>query len=215
MQETIGLLEVVGLAGALLGADAALKAANVRLVGYEKPRGSGWITIKLVGDVSAVESAIAAGAATVEANGGVVHARLVIPRPARAVDNLIYSPDTVPPPHQDPPTPEPGSENNWESVPEKLEEDCCSGEDVEPLQGDLKTEVIEENDAETETPAETPLKESAETDDTDQEQEAIDQESEPIDEQQEPEEVCNLCSDPLCPRRKGEPRTNCIHYENL
>ena len=25
-------------------------------------------------------------------------------------------------------------------------------------------------------------------------------------------EVCNHCEDPLCPRRKGEPRVKCIHY---
>ncbi len=24
---------------------------------------------------------------------------------------------------------------------------------------------------------------------------------------------CNLCKDPKCPRKKGEPRVNCIHFE--
>jgi len=30
-----------------------------------------------------------------------------------------------------------------------------------------------------------------------------------------PEQIsytCNLCKDPRCPRKKGEPRVNCIHY---
>jgi microcompartment protein CcmL/EutN len=27
------------------------------------------------------------------------------------------------------------------------------------------------------------------------------------------EEICNLCGDPKCPRRKGELRTKCIHYD--
>lgn len=26
-------------------------------------------------------------------------------------------------------------------------------------------------------------------------------------------EVCNLCGDPACPRRKGEPRSRCIHHQ--
>ena len=25
--------------------------------------------------------------------------------------------------------------------------------------------------------------------------------------------TCNMCKDPQCPRKKGEPRVNCIHYE--
>ena len=28
----------------------------------------------------------------------------------------------------------------------------------------------------------------------------------------EQEYTCNLCKDPQCPRKKGEPRINCIHY---
>ncbi|MGQ9533000.1 MAG: hypothetical protein ACUVTQ_09385, partial [Desulfotomaculales bacterium] len=26
------------------------------------------------------------------------------------------------------------------------------------------------------------------------------------------EPSCNICGDPACPRRKGEPRSKCIHY---
>jgi microcompartment protein CcmL/EutN len=26
-------------------------------------------------------------------------------------------------------------------------------------------------------------------------------------------EICNLCGDPLCPRKKGEPRKLCINYK--
>ena len=28
-----------------------------------------------------------------------------------------------------------------------------------------------------------------------------------------PAEICNLCNDPACPRKKGEPRTTCLHYD--
>lgn len=27
------------------------------------------------------------------------------------------------------------------------------------------------------------------------------------------EPSCNICKDPACPRKKGEPRSNCIHYK--
>jgi ethanolamine utilization protein EutM len=28
-----------------------------------------------------------------------------------------------------------------------------------------------------------------------------------------PSEICNLCGDPACPRKKGDPRITCIHYD--
>lgn len=220
MQETVGLLEVVGLAGALVGADAALKAANVRLVGYEMPRGSGWITVKLIGSVSAVQSAIDAGIAAVETKGGVVHSRLVIPRPARALAPLIYSPDTVPTPQQDPPTPDDGApaqtdNSRSEGEPEPVGEDVEEVLEARPLVTTL-LKVAEEKIGE---PV---LKDDHQTDDIHQEPEVVDSEPEavePVGPEQEdppqPEEVCNLCGDPLCPRHKGEPRSDCIHFDNL
>ena len=27
--------------------------------------------------------------------------------------------------------------------------------------------------------------------------------------------TCNLCGDPKCPRKKGEPHNKCIHYDEL
>jgi len=45
---------------------------------------------------------------------------------------------------------------------------------------------------------------------------AMEDESTAVKEQEKPAlasdaELCNLCFDPTCPRRKGEPRQNCIH----
>lgn len=53
----LGLIEVKGYLGAVVAADAALKAANVSLLNIEKIR-SGLNTVQLVGDVSAVRSAV-------------------------------------------------------------------------------------------------------------------------------------------------------------
>ncbi|MFD3446730.1 BMC domain-containing protein [Microbacteriaceae bacterium 4G12] len=60
----LGLIEVKGYLGAIEAADSALKAANVRLIGVEKIKG-GLTTVKLGGDVAAVEAAVEAGAAAV------------------------------------------------------------------------------------------------------------------------------------------------------
>lgn len=60
MTRALGLIEVVGLTGAIEGADAALKAANVHLIGIAKV-GSGIMTIQLMGDVGAITAAVDAG----------------------------------------------------------------------------------------------------------------------------------------------------------
>jgi ethanolamine utilization protein EutM len=39
--QALGLIETVGLAAAIEAADAAVKAADVSLVGYERTRGAG------------------------------------------------------------------------------------------------------------------------------------------------------------------------------
>lgn len=43
----------------------------------------------------------------------------------------------------------------------------------------------------------------------------IPEEQQPVEKEvpSEEEYTCNLCKDPQCPRKKGEPRVNCIHYE--
>ena len=46
MKQSLGLLEVSGLALAISCADAMAKAASITLVGLEKTNGSGWTLIK-------------------------------------------------------------------------------------------------------------------------------------------------------------------------
>lgn len=57
----LGLVEVRGYLGAIAAADAALKAASVTCIGAEIVKG-GLVTVKLSGDVGAVQSAVEAGA---------------------------------------------------------------------------------------------------------------------------------------------------------
>lgn len=58
--KALGMIEVRGMLGSLLAADAALKAADVELVGNRRIRG-GLTTLEVMGDVAAVYAAIEAG----------------------------------------------------------------------------------------------------------------------------------------------------------
>jgi microcompartment protein CcmL/EutN len=92
MNKALGLIETIGLVCAIEAADAAVKAANVTLLGYENTRGSGKITIKLVGDVGAVQAAVSAGVAAAQRIGK-VYSQSVIPRPHGEIDELIAKVD--------------------------------------------------------------------------------------------------------------------------
>ena len=71
MQEALGMIECRGLVAMIEAADAAVKAANVRLVGWEKID-AGLVTAIVRGDVAAVKSAVDAGAAAGKRVGEVV-----------------------------------------------------------------------------------------------------------------------------------------------
>lgn len=93
-QMSLGLIETIGLTAAIEAADTAVKAANVRLVGYELARGSGMTTVKIEGDVGAVKAAVSAASAAAARVGKIVGAH-VIARPAEELSVLICNGDTV------------------------------------------------------------------------------------------------------------------------
>jgi ethanolamine utilization protein EutM len=78
-QQAVGMIECKGLCALMEACDAALKAANVTMTGWEKI-GSGYVTGFFRGDVAAVKAATDAGA-TAAAQVGSVVAVQVIPRP--------------------------------------------------------------------------------------------------------------------------------------
>jgi len=92
--KALGLIETVGLAAAVEAADTCMKAANVKLIGYELTKGFGMVTVKISGDVSAVQAAI--GSAKIQAaTVNTVCATLVIPRPAAKLEIMIESSEVV------------------------------------------------------------------------------------------------------------------------
>ena len=77
--EALGMVETKGLVPLIEACDAMLKAANIRLVGYEKV-GKGYATGFIRGDVAAVKAATDAGAAAAAKVGEIISVH-VIPRP--------------------------------------------------------------------------------------------------------------------------------------
>jgi ethanolamine utilization protein EutM len=87
VKSAIGILETRGFAPLVIGADAALKAANVDLVEWRQI-GSGYVSFVVQGDVAAVRSAMDAGADAASKIGEVV-SQLVIPRPVEELETTF------------------------------------------------------------------------------------------------------------------------------
>jgi microcompartment protein CcmL/EutN len=85
--EALGLVETRGLVGSIEAADAMVKAANVRLVGYQQI-GGGLVTVMVRGDVGAVKAATDVGAEAAARVGEVVSVH-VIPRPHAEVETIL------------------------------------------------------------------------------------------------------------------------------
>ena len=66
VKQSLGLLEVSGLALAITCADAMAKAAAITLLALEKTNGSGWMVVKIAGDVASVQAAVMTGAELAE-----------------------------------------------------------------------------------------------------------------------------------------------------
>lgn len=93
-KQALGLIETIGLLAAVEAADAAAKSANVELIGYELTRGDGMITVKVTGDVGAVNAAVDS-ARIAASKVGVVYSTRVIARPSEDITKMIFTRETV------------------------------------------------------------------------------------------------------------------------
>jgi ethanolamine utilization protein EutM len=87
--EALGMIEAKGFIVLVEATDAALKAANVQFLGWDKV-GSGLVSVFLTGDVAAVKAATDAGAAAGGRIGEIVSVQ-VIPRPHEDLDVVLPS----------------------------------------------------------------------------------------------------------------------------
>ena len=85
--EALGMIETKGLVSMIEAADAMVKAANVKLIGYEKI-GAGYVTAQVRGDVAAVRAATDAGATAARRVGELIAVH-VIPRPHKDLDDVL------------------------------------------------------------------------------------------------------------------------------
>lgn len=129
MISSLGLIEVVGLVGAIEAADTAVKAANVRVIDYELTKGGGMVTVKIEGEVSAVKAAVDAAVMAAERLTTVV-SQLVIARPSEEVAKMVEVEELVP------------EEETAPVVKEKAPEVIEKVEEVKPVEA-----VVESSDS--------------------------------------------------------------------
>ena len=168
-QRSLGLIETYGLLPAVEAADAAVKSANVDLVGYEFAKGSGMTVVKVEGDVGAVKAAISA-AYVAASKVGKVAATRVIPRPSAGLEGLTRNGDTkgyTPPeppapasPDDSGPEPDPdGGETPEQEAPasEPAEVTTQDPTPAEPVVEEVQPEPVPEEPAPEEEVQPTPV----------------------------------------------------------
>lgn len=91
MKQALGLVEIQGLSTAVVVADTMVKAANIKILEIENTKGLGYMTIKIAGDVGAVNAAVSSGRQLGAANQKLVSWK-VIPRPSGYVEHTFCDP---------------------------------------------------------------------------------------------------------------------------
>ncbi len=214
MNTSLGLLEVVGLALAIKAADTMAKAANITISGIERTKGSGWMLIAITGDVAAVNSALANGAELARRENGWVADR-TIARPADALASWFNS--NLPAAAQSE-SREDIADTDGTGIPAAAKESAAessaqaASDDAEVIDAAPAAESSAQttsDDAEVidAAPAAESSAQTTSDDDVADAAAAVESPAAPP----AVTATCNLCHDPACPRRKGEPRASCIH----
>lgn len=185
--KAVAIVECKGLPTAIAFLDAALKSANVELLGLELAKGEGMVDVKLAGNVGAVKAATEAGIALANTIGGVLGQK-IIPRPHENIECLLKNDYTM---HslknQEKKS---GNNDKSQSIKKSENKEVKEDESLSQEKSARKKEISEKD-------------------------EISDQKG--LDNQKTLEEIkkdytCNLCKDPECPRIKGRPHPECLHY---
>lgn len=129
MGKALGLIEFIGYVPAICAADTALKAASVDLIGIEKVTG-GIVTVKITGDVDAVQAAVESAENYASRIGGLRSAH-VIPRLDDEVENLLMNSKS--------------SEEEIQELEEDIKEVC------EEIREEITETIIEETESKEES----------------------------------------------------------------
>ncbi|KZL90669.1 BMC domain-containing protein [Clostridium magnum] len=227
-KEALGVIETVGMAAAIQAADTCVKSANVELIGYELSKGSGLVAIKIRGNVGAVKAAIEAAKVSAAAINK-VYATLIIPRPAEKLEGLIESEDTVgikvdqKEPCKDKEVDANIEEENKDKAEEGKDKEVSANIEEEnkdkieeskdkEVGANVKEDIKDKEVSDLDNPSSTEnLEEEKAISEKDEAEEFIHDDSSLS--EQEGDEVCNICHDPACTRKKGQPKTLCINYK--
>ena len=194
VRKSLGLIETVGLAAAVEAVDAALKAANVELIGYELTNGGGMVLVKFSGDVGAVKMAVEAGSLAAKKVNKVV-ATHVIPRPHQQLSCVLATKEI--------PTREVPVATEVETDIQ-VETEVAIDLLVAP---NIKDEIPGESGEQPQIGQELQGEQEIELD-NEEPREA----GSSVQQGKNPAELCNFCNDPACHRKKGDPKITCIHY---
>ncbi|MDM1003415.1 BMC domain-containing protein [Clostridium perfringens] len=129
MGKALGLIEFIGYVPAICAADTALKAASVDLIGIEKVTG-GIVTVKITGDVDAVQAAVES-AENYASRIGSLRSAHVIPRLDDEVENPLMN-----------------SKSSEEEIQEEIQE---LEEDIKEVCEEIREEITEAIIEETES----------------------------------------------------------------
>lgn len=129
MGKALGLIEFIGYVPAICAADTALKSASVDLIGIEKVTG-GIVTVKITGDVDAVQAAVES-AENYASRIGSLRSAHVIPRLDDEVENLLMN-----------------SKSSEEEIQEEIQE---LEEDIKEVCEEIREEITEAIIEETES----------------------------------------------------------------
>ena len=84
MKKALAMIETKGFVTAMEAADAAMKAADVELLGWKKV-GSGMVAVFFTGDVASAKAAVEAGSEAAGAASGIMNAA----DPIAMIDEMI------------------------------------------------------------------------------------------------------------------------------
>ena len=187
--KSLGYVECNGLSSATVAADRMLKTADVDLSSIQNTKGNGWVTLQVSGELSAVTVAVEA---VKDYLPDVYVTSVVIGRPASGLSSLGKT-DLL---NQGPKKKEPNQKPMEKTITIK----------PEPVRDSIN-EKVDEQVEESSNKDEEPLSSdnSKTVDGPDNEQDVSSNEK----------VTCNMCGDPKCPRKLGEPHKKCIHYNEL
>lgn len=141
MKEALGLVETRGLSTAVLVADTMVKTSNVNIIDIENTKGLGYMTIKISGNVGAVNAAVTAGRQIALENNAFVSAK-VIPRPSNYIEGTFCQPkkEETEPKNEDNPSENEFSEKTSDS---KIVEVASSEPKIMELENKVETKSQE------------------------------------------------------------------------